>query len=182
MSDNGWDPWKLVTLGLGLVMTTLLIGGLVMAQRNSLEAERKFNASLVSAPPPPPPLPPEGVATAPAPVVAPTPPPPPPRTARVPSHSVVAACNRYAQRHAGQRDKTAEVVKDSVVGAVVGGAVGAAGGAIADGGRGAGTGAAIGGLVGAGGGALYGVNENRKHDAHYRSAYAACLRARGYKG
>jgi hypothetical protein len=37
-------------------------------------------------------------------------------------------------------------------------------------------------MVGAGAGALYGVNENRKHDTAYREAYSSCLRARGYAG
>jgi hypothetical protein len=37
-------------------------------------------------------------------------------------------------------------------------------------------------VVGAGGGTLYGLNENRKHDARYREAYGRCLRARGYTG
>ena len=31
-------------------------------------------------------------------------------------------------------------------------------------------------------GALYGLDENRKHDERYRAAYAICLRARGYAG
>jgi hypothetical protein len=34
----------------------------------------------------------------------------------------------------------------------------------------------------AGGGSLYGLNENKKHDEHYRNAYAACMESRGYKG
>lgn len=51
---------------------------------------------------------------------------------------------------------------------------------LAGGGRGAGKGAAIGGLVGAGGGTLYGLNENKQHDARYRDAYGACMRSHGY--
>jgi hypothetical protein len=43
-------------------------------------------------------------------------------------------------------------------------------------------GAAIGGLVGAGGGTLYGLNEHKQHEEHYRKAYAACMRSRGYTG
>jgi hypothetical protein len=82
----------------------------------------------------------------------------------------------------GQRNKTAEVVKDGAIGAAAGAAIGAAGGAIAGGGRGAGTGAAIGGLLGAGGGSLYGLNDNQKHDQQYRDAYAACMRSRGHTG
>jgi uncharacterized protein YcfJ len=100
----------------------------------------------------------------------------------VPTRATVDDCNRYAARQPTQKDKTVEVVKDGAIGAVLGAAVGAAGGAIAGGGKGAGTGAAVGGVVGAGGGALYGLNENKKNDERYRSAYASCLRARGYGG
>ena len=39
---------------------------------------------------------------------------------------------------------------------------------------------ATGALVGAGGGTLFGLNENGKHDDRCRSAYAACMQARGY--
>ena len=73
-------------------------------------------------------------------------------------------------------------MKDVAIGAVVGAAVGAAGGAMAGGGKGAGKGAAIGGLVGAGGGTLYGLNENKKNDERYRTAYSSCMRSRGYTG
>jgi hypothetical protein len=34
--------------------------------------------------------------------------------------------------------------------------------------------------VGAGSGTLYGLNENKKHDEHYRAAYSSCMRSRGY--
>jgi uncharacterized membrane protein len=102
--------------------------------------------------------------------------------AGVPTQAAVEACNRQAAEQVGQRNKTGEVVKDALIGAVAGAAIGAAGGAIADGGKGAGKGAAIGGVVGAGAGSLYGLNENKKHDEGYREAYAACMRARGYKG
>ena len=163
------NPWKLTAIGLVLVASTAVVTGVVVASRMTPEAR---------------------VATAPAPVPAPAPralapAPAPSRTAAsapaVPSATVVKACNDQAAAAHGTREKTTEIVKDGAVGAVLGAAVGAAGGAIADGGKGAGKGAAIGGLVGAGAGALYGVNENRKHDAGYRDAYASCLRARGYR-
>ena len=35
-------------------------------------------------------------------------------------------------------------------------------------------------VVTAGGGTLYGLNENRKWDDRYRSAYSSCMRSRGY--
>src|SRR2546430_17152673 len=83
---------------------------------------------------------------------------PDPLPISIPPQAAVDACNRYAASQTGDRDKTAEVVKDAAVGAVVGAAVGAAGGAIAGGGKGAGKGAAIGSVVGAGGGTLHGLN------------------------
>jgi hypothetical protein len=83
---------------------------------------------------------------------------------------------RWSPWKSSQRSNTKEIVIDGAIGA----AVGAAGGAIVGGGSGAGKGAAIGGTLGAGGGALYGVNENRKNDTHYRDAYASCMRLRGY--
>jgi len=38
------------------------------------------------------------------------------------------------------------------------------------------------GAIGATGGALYGLNENRRNDERYRSAYGACMRSKGYTG
>jgi hypothetical protein len=127
---------------------------------------------------------PVGVApTAPA-AVPPVPPSPSVNVAQstTPSASVIEECNRYAADHTASRDKTMDTVKNAGVGALVGAAVGAAGGAIAGGGKGAGKGAAIGGLVGAGGGTVYGLNENKKHDEAYRSAYASCMHSRGFSG
>src|SRR3989442_235539 len=98
----------------------------------------------------------------------------------VPTQATVNTCNQYAAQ--STRDKTIEVLKDSAIGAVAGAALGAGAGAIAGGGSGAGKGAAIGGVVGGGGGALYGLNENKKHDEQYRAAYASCMRSRGYAG
>src|SRR2546428_8197488 len=91
-----------------------------------------------------------------------------------PTQAVVDACNEYAAAQAGDRDKTADTVKNAAVGAVVGAAVGAAGGAIADGGKGAGKGAAIGGRLGAGGGTPYGLNQKKEHDPRYHEASGNC--------
>ncbi len=106
----------------------------------------------------------------------------PAQPASLPSQATIDACNQQAAAQSSQRSKTKEIVIDGAIGAVAGAVLGAAGGAIADGGSGAGKGAAIGGILGAGGGALYGVNENRKNDAHYRDVYASCMRSRGYTG
>jgi hypothetical protein len=154
------NPWKWTAIGMALVATTALVTGVVMGSRTKSE-----DKPVVAQP-----APAEHRSAA------------VPAQARVPDQTVVKACNDRAAAATGERNKTTEVVKDGAIGAVVGAAVGAAGGAIADGGKGAGKGAAIGGLVGAGAGTLYGVNDNRKHDAAYRDAYANCLRARGYAG
>jgi hypothetical protein len=74
-----------------------------------------------------------------------------------PTRTAIDACNKYAASEAGSTDKALEVAKDGAIGAVVGAAV-----------------------VGAGGGTLYGLNESKKHDERYRTAYASCMRARGF--
>jgi len=163
----GSNPWKLTAIGMVLVAATALVTGVVVANRSKSE-ERPPVAQTVQ------PAPRETRPATSASVVTPAP--------RVPTALVVKACNDHAAVATGPRDKTTEVVKDGALGALLGAAVGAAGGAIADGGKGAGKGAAIGGVVGAGAGALYGVNDNRKHDTAYREAYADCLRSRGYSG
>ena len=156
------NPWKVTAIAMALMMATALVAALVVA---NWVGDDKNETRVVVTP---------GPASAPARRVAQTP--------TVPTQAVVDACNRYAAAQAGNRDKTADTVKNAAVGAVVGAAVGAAGGAIADGGKGAGKGAAIGGVLGAGGGTLYGLNENKKHDERYRDAYAGCMRSRGYSG
>jgi uncharacterized protein YcfJ len=167
--DNGWNPWKLTTIGLALVMATAVVTGLVVANwsgssSSSYEEKPAAPSTRPSA---------ATKSTARAPQAAQS------RSASaVPTREVIAACNRYAASQVGEQDKTKEVVKDAAIGAVVG----AAGGAVADGGSGAGKGAAIGGILGVGGGTLYGLNENKKHDENYRAAYGSCMRARGYTG
>ena len=89
------------------------------------------------------------------------------------------ACNRQAEDQVA--GKTEEIMKDAAIGAAVTAGIGAATGAIADGGKGAGKGAAIGGVVGAAGGTLYGMNENKSRDERFRTAYASCLQAKGYR-
>lgn len=186
MPDNatsGHNPWKLTAIGMALVAVTALVTGVVVASRT------KSDENVAALQPPPPPEQPSSRAARPAAssMAATTPAPhtsaqatQAPAAPRVPDQAVVKACNDQAAAATGPHNKTTEVVKDSAIGAVVGAAVGAAGGAIAGGGKGAGKGAAIGGILGGGGGALYGVNDNRKHDAAYRDAYASCLRVRGY--
>ncbi|MGH7333211.1 MAG: hypothetical protein ACREKS_10810 [Candidatus Rokuibacteriota bacterium] len=179
MTNGGWNPWKVTTIGLLISIGVALVGGLVVANWTGPKAEtgevviQAQKAAPTQGSPAPAKAAPVARAAAPRPVAA---------TPTVPSQTVVEACNQQAAKQVGPHDKTMEVVKDGVIGAVAGAAVGAAGGAIAGGGKGAGTGAAIGGLVGAGGGTLYGLNENRRYDERYRDAYATCMRARGYTG
>jgi hypothetical protein len=163
MADGGWNnPWKLTAIGMALVIVTALATGLVVANWSGKDSDRKVADTSSSRPVSP-------VASSEA-----------PRAPAVPTQTAINACNHYAATQAGQRNKTVDTIKDGAIGAVAGAALGAAGGAIAGGGSGAGKGAAIGGLVGAGGGTLYGLNENQKHDEHYRNAYASCMRSRGY--
>jgi hypothetical protein len=166
MANEGWkNPWKLTAIGMALVIVTMLVTGLVVANWSGREIDKKVvDVSPGRSAP--------RVATSPA---APT-------AAGVPPQSAINTCNQSAAAQAGQREKTKDTVIAGAIGAVAGAAVGAAGGAVIDGGSGAGKGAVIGGLVGAGGGTLYGLNENRKHDERYRTTYAACMHSRGYTG
>jgi len=164
MMSTGWNPWKMTAIGLGLVVATALIVGVVVANWSGHEGTQKVVTSAATTKT-------HVAQVAPAAGVA--------APVALPSQTVIDACNQQAAQAVPQ-SKTTELVKDGAIGAVVGAAVGAAGGAIVDGGSGAGKGAVIGGVLGAGGGALYGVNENRKSDERYRTAYASCLRSRGY--
>jgi len=155
--DKSWNPWKVTSIGMSLVMATALVTGLVVANWSGSSRDSEQRVAVPAT---------QAVQAVPA----------------VPTQEVVDACNRYATDQVGEQDKTKEVVKDAAIGAVVGAAVGAAGGAVAGGGKGAGKGAAIGGIVGAGGGTLYGLNENKKNDEKYRGAYSSCMRSRGYAG
>jgi len=147
----------MTAIGLGLVVATALITGVVVANRSGDEGTQKAVMSAATTKT-------RAAEVAPAAVVAPP--------LGLPSQAVIDACNQHAAPAAPQ-SKTTELVKDGAIGAVVGAAIGAAGGAIVDGGSGAGKGAVIGGVLGAGGGALYGVNENRKTDERYRAAYVS---------
>lgn len=172
--DGSWNPWKMTAIAMALVVVTALVTTVVVANWKGRAAEPPAVGAASpamqasSAPPPVPPTPPAPPATEPAPALS--------------LQAAVDACNRYAASRTAHGDKTVEVVKDGAIGGAIGAAVGAAGGAIAGGGQGAGKGAGIGGLVGIGGGVLYGLNENKKHDEHYRRAYAGCMRSHGYAG
>lgn len=164
MTNASWrNPWKLTAIGMALVVATVLVTSLVVANWSDSDTDKKVVDVAPGRAAP-------RVAASPA----------VPTAAGVPTQSAINTCNQSAAAQAGQRENTKDTVISGAIGAVAGAAVGAAGGAVVDGGSGAGKGAVIGALVGAGGGTLYGLNENGKHDERYRKAYAACMHARGY--
>ncbi len=166
---NSWNnPWKLTAIGMGLVVVTAVVTGIVVANRTGTKPAEQVAHTTAAVKPPAPPAAP--VATGPRPASA------------VPPQSTIDTCNKYAATPPSQRDKTLEVVKDVAIGGAGGAAVGAAGGAIAGGGKGAGTGAAIGGLIGAVGGTLYGLNDIHKNNQEAQTAYARCMQAHGHSG
>jgi len=169
MPHERWNPWKMTTIGLALVIATALITGLVVASWYKPDVP----AQTALAPPTPAAAPPATPrAAAPARVAA----SPPPSTA-------VDSCNAQAREaQAKSSDKTGEVVRDAAVGGALGAGVGAAGGAIASGGKGAGKGAGIGGIVGLAAGTLYGLDKAKSSDQRYVEAYRDCMRARGHLG
>jgi hypothetical protein len=77
----------------------------------------------------------------------------PPARSSVPPQDAIDACNQQAAQ-TSQTSKTTEAVQDRAIGAI----------------------------TGAGDGALYGINESRKNDEPYLTAYASCMRTRGYTG
>jgi hypothetical protein len=159
MSTVDWRPRKIATIGLAVVLATMMVTTLVVGNWNEKDVAK-----------------PRQVAASPS--------RPAPARAQVrqaaggPAASDIESCNTYAK--SATSDKTTEVVKDAVIGGAIGAGVGAAGGAIAGGGKGAGKGAAIGGIVGATAGTLYGLNQTNKQDARAVEAYRSCMRERGY--
>jgi hypothetical protein len=169
MPDNSnWNPWKMTTLAILLVIATALVTGLVVASWNDTESPK----SATTSPPP------TGQTATPKPAAS--KPAAPKAAAAKPTPADVEACNLQARSHTG--DKTLEVIKDAAIGGAIGAGVGAAGGAIAGGGSSAGKGAGIGGVVGLAAGTLYGLNENKANDSRYVEAYRSCMKGRGYVG
>jgi len=50
MTSTGWNPWKMTAIGLGLVVVTALLTGVVVANRSGYEGTQK-GATAVVAPP-----------------------------------------------------------------------------------------------------------------------------------
>ncbi len=195
--DLSWNPWKLATFGILIVLATALATGVVVAnyigKHQIPDASAPDTAANVASVAPQamptgaPPLPPSSSAGEqppnPPPNVVPNPPQAAPEHAHPsgavarPSRRDIEACNRYAE---STHNHTGDTLKDALFGGALGAGLGAAGGAIAGGGSGAGKGAGIGGLVGAAGGTLYGLNQANQSDEKAAASYRACMRRRGY--
>ena len=187
MSEAGWNPWKMATIGILVVFATALTTGVVVARymgttaTQTPDAQQLASTNAPGAPaenalPPavPPAVPPAAAPQAPA---AQAPAPPHRHVAARPSTADIEDCNRYAT---STHDRTTDTVKDALIGGAAGAGLGAAGGAIAGGGSGAGKGAGIGALVGATAGTLFGLNDANQRDTRTAAAYRACMRRRGY--
>jgi hypothetical protein len=180
MQIGDWNPWKVATIGIAVVITTAVVTGLVVGNWTSTGTDSTVNR------------PAQKEATRPAAAVSKGPvgrstvqaPPPTARASTAPPASDVEVCNQHARSAAAGStgDTTKDVLTKAVIGGALGAGVGAAGGAIAGGGGGAGKGAAIGGIVGATAGTLYGLNEANQKDARAVEAYRSCMRARGHTG
>lgn len=129
------NPWKITTIGIGLVAITALTTGLATAYFTGPSDPARPKPRVSSAR--------TYTGTAARPVV---------QTRYVARVTQPVGCDNDA--------KIGRVAKDGVIGGLLGAAVGAGGGAILDGGKGAGKGAAIGGITGAVAGGLYGAHQN----------------------
>jgi hypothetical protein len=111
MTNESWkNPWKLTAIGMALVIATVLVTGLVVANWKGQDSNKKVVDVTPGRAAP-------RAATAPA---APT-------AAGIPTQSVINTCNESAGAQAGQREKTKDTVIAGAIGAVAGAAVGAAG-------------------------------------------------------
>jgi hypothetical protein len=159
------NPWKLATIGLGIIGVTALGTGLTTAWM--LRPTPPAEAEVVPMPAPARPALRHAVAPAarPAPAVAraATPPRVGPVTqarAAAPAVTPVASTTAPADCTTGG-DRALRIAKPGALGAVLGAGLGAAGGAIADGGKAAGKGALIGGIAGAALGSGYGAYKTK---------------------
>jgi len=185
MSNPEWNPWKTATLGILVILATVLVTSLVVAHYMESTSSQPANGQPLAiastagdAPPLPPAVPPAAAPPAPAAEVPPAAAPAPPHHhAARPARAAIDDCNRYAAStgHSGT-----DTFKDALIGGGTGAGLGAAGGAIAGGGGGAGKGAGIGGIVGAVAGTLYGLNESNQQDTRVAAAYRNCMRRHGY--
>ena len=112
--DNSWNnPWKLIAIGMALVIVTAVVTGIVVANWTGTKPTQQMANTTAPVKPP-------GTSVAPA--NSPRP------ASTVPPQTAIETCNKYAATPPSQRDKTIGVVKDAAIGGVGGAAVGAAGG------------------------------------------------------
>src|SRR5688572_29609126 len=143
------NPWKVATIGLGIVGVTALSTGLTTAWMLRPTAPAQAETAAVVAPAP---AAVRYASAAPSTAVA---RPAPPRVTQVSSTAAEPAdCSTGG-------DRALRIAKPGAVGALLGAGLGAAGGAIADGGKAAGKGALIGGIAGAALGTGYGAYKTK---------------------
>ncbi|MDO8476069.1 MAG: hypothetical protein Q7W02_07695 [Candidatus Rokubacteria bacterium] len=94
-----WNPWKMTTIGMSLVIATALVTGLVVASWKSDRVEPTAQSTSQSAAQP---TAPRGAARQVA--------------AAGPTQADTEACNLQARNSVG--DKTTEVIKDAAIGGV----------------------------------------------------------------
>ena len=179
-AEDRWNPWKMATVGLLVVLATALVTGVVVAHYVGGSRPQPEVAAEAGVPAQPGAAPEQQATDQQASAEPQTTARPERRAEQVagqPSPADVRECNRYAS--AASRDKATETLKDGLLGGALGAGLGAASGAIAGGGGGAGRGAGIGGLVGAAAGTLYGLSEGNR-SASAAAAYRACMKRRGY--
>jgi hypothetical protein len=110
MTNASWNnSWKLTAIGMALVIATVLVTGLVVANWGGGEGDKKVVAVGPGRAAP-------RVAASPTASTA----------AGVPTQSAIITCNQSAAAQAGEREKTKDTVIAGAIGAVAGAAVGAA--------------------------------------------------------
>lgn len=117
MSDNNWNPWKMIAIGMALVIVTGLATGLVVANWTGKEPAR-----------------PAGMASG------------TPRVAITPTASDIEVCNQYAKAQSGDKtmEVLKDAVIGGALGAGVGAAGGAIAGGGKGAGKGAAIGGIVG--------------------------------------
>lgn len=113
MADQGFNHWKMTAIGLGLVVATGIVTGVVVASWSGRDAEPKPAVRVTARPASTPKV--AAVVAVPAPVAVAT------VQASVPSQAAIDACNQHAASHTSQRSNTKEIVIDGAIGAMLGG-------------------------------------------------------------
>ncbi len=116
MTEQTWNPWKMISIGMVLVIATALVTGLVVAGWNGAEKAQTASSSSSR------------------------------HAAAAPTAAAVDACNQYAKNAAGDKtlEVVKDAVIGGAVGAGVGAAGGAIAGGGKNAGKGAGVGGLVG--------------------------------------